>query len=185
VKLEVAPNEQGKGFAFDNKVPEAALPKAFAQAVKDGLSDGMTSGVIAGYPMVDVKVTLTEARFDVNKSVENAYRIAATTAFKAACNQAKPTLLEPVMKVEVVTPEEFMGDVIGDLNARRGRVTSMNPKDKFQIIDAEVPLAKMFGYSTDLRSKSQGRASYTMQFSHYAAIAGPEGEETLKRLRGY
>jgi elongation factor G len=185
LKLEVAPNAQGKGFAFDNRVPEAALPKAFAQAVKDGLSDGMTSGVIAGYPMVDVKVALVEARFDQNKSMENAYRIAATTAFKAACNQAKPTLLEPVMKVEVVTPEEFMGDVIGDLNARRGRVTSMNPKEKFQIIDAEVPLAKMFGYSTDLRSKSQGRASYTMQFSHYAAIAGPEGEETLKRLRGY
>jgi elongation factor G len=185
VKLEVSPNAQGKGFAFDNKVPEVALPKAFAQAVKDGLGDGMTSGVIAGYPMVDVKVALLEARFDQHKSVENAYRIAATTAFKAACNTAKPTLLEPVMKVEVVTPEEFMGDVIGDLNARRGRVTSMNPKEKFQIIDAEVPLAKMFGYSTDLRSKSQGRASYTMQFSHYAAIAGPEGEETLKRLRGY
>jgi elongation factor G len=185
VTLKLEPNETGKGLAFKSLVSPEKLPAAMVPAIEKGVSEAMGSGVIAGYPTVDVKVTLTDAVFNDTQSNELAFRIAASMAFKNGCTQAGPVLLEPVMKTEVETPEEFMGEVIGDLNARRGKISGMNARAKTQIIDCEVPLSAMFGYATDLRSKTQGRASYTMRFSHYAQITGPAAEATLKRLRGY
>jgi elongation factor G len=181
VSLKVRPNEQGKGFEFASSDREP-LPKEHLEMLKTGLTESLTSGPIAGYPLVDIKVELTKHAWKSDaESTPIAYKIAATFAFKEACKEAAPILLEPVMKTEVVTPEEFMGDVIGDLNARRGKVTHMAPKGKTQIIDCEVPLSTMFGYSTDLRSKTQGRANYTMTFGYF----GPAPEETVKKLRGY
>jgi elongation factor G len=182
VTLKVSPNEQGKGNVFIDQVK--TLPKEALEMIDKGVHEALTSGVIAGYPLVDVKAELIAAPWS-DASTAIAYKIAATMAFKEAVKNAQPVLLEPVMKTEVVTPEEFMGDVIGDLNARRGKINAMTPKEKVQIIDCEVPLSTMFGYATDLRSKTQGRASYTMQFGHFAQITGPAAEETLKRLRGY
>jgi elongation factor G len=182
VTLKLSPNGQGKGNVFVDQVK--TLPKETLELIDKGVHEAMTSGVIAGYPIVDVKAELVAAPWS-DQSTAIAYKIAATMAFKEAVKNAQPVLLEPVMTTEVVTPEEFMGDVIGDLNARRGKINAMTPKEKVQIIDCEVPLSTMFGYATDLRSKTQGRASYTMQFGHYAQITGPAAEETLKRLRGY
>ncbi len=178
VTIKVSPNEQGKGNVFVDHVK--TLPKETLEMVDKGIHEALTSGSVAGYPMVDVKAELVAAPW-TDQSTPIAYRIAAIMAFKEAVKNAGPVLLEPVMKTEVVTPEEFMGDVIGDLNGRRGKITAMNPKEKVQVIDCEVPLSTMFGYATDLRSKTQGRAAYTMQFGHYAQVT----EDTLKRLRGY
>jgi elongation factor G len=181
VTLKVRPNEKGKGFEFTSSDP-MPLPREHLDMLKAGVAESMTSGPIAGYPLVDIKAELVKHGFKSDaESTPVAYKIAATFAFKDACKEAAPALLEPVMKTEVVTPEDFMGDVIGDLNARRGKVTNMAPKGKLQIIDCEVPLSTMFGYSTDLRSKTQGRANYTMTFGHY----GPAPDETVKKLRGY
>lgn len=133
-------------------------------------------GVLAGYPMVDVEVTLVDASFHEVDSTELAYKIAGGMAFRDACNQADPVLLEPVMAVEVVVPEEFVGDVIGDLNGRRGEIRNMSLRTGAQVVDATVPLARMFGYSTDLRSATQGRGTYTMQFSHFSPVSEPSGD---------
>ncbi|MHB8878182.1 MAG: elongation factor G, partial [Myxococcaceae bacterium] len=168
--LRVMPNETGKGFSFENKIVGGAIPREFVPPIEKGCSEAMTSGVLAGYPMVDVKVELFDGSFHDVDSNEMAFKIAGSMAFKEACNQASPVLLEPIMSCEVVTPEEFMGDVIGDMNARRGKIHGMNPRHGAQVIDAEVPLAAMFGYATDLRSRTQGRATYTMQFKHYAPV---------------
>ena len=181
VRLRVKPNRQGAGVEFKSLLAAPGLPKEALEAVRKGVLEGTTSGVIASYPMVDLVVELLAAQWRDGESLDAAYLIAASTALREACRKAAPVLLEPVMKTEVVTPEEFMGDVMGDLNARRGRITAMRPKDRAQIIDCEVPLSAMFGYATDLRSKTQGRASYSMQFAHYA----PTDAETVKRLRGY
>ncbi|MBL8954883.1 MAG: elongation factor G [Myxococcaceae bacterium] len=178
VTLKVSPSGQGKGNVFVDHVK--TLPKEALELIDKGIQEALTSGVVAGYPIVDVKTELTAAPWS-DASTPIAYKIAAMMAFKEALKNAQPVLLEPVMKTEVVTPEEFMGDVIGDLNGRRGKITAMTPKDKVQTIDCEMPLSTMFGYATDLRSKTQGRASYTMQFGYY----GPAPEETIKRLRGY
>ncbi len=178
VTIKVSSNGQGKGNVFVDHVK--TLPKEALEMIDRGVHEALTSGVVAGYPLVDVKAELTAAPWS-DQSTPIAYKIAAMMAFKEAIKNAQPVLLEPVMKTEVVTPEEFMGDVIGDLNGRRGKITAMTPKDKVQIIDCEMPLSTMFGYATDLRSKTQGRANYTMQFGYY----GPAPEETIKRLRGY
>jgi elongation factor G len=180
VWLRVKPNETGKGFQFDNQIVGGVIPKEFIAPIEKGVFDSMSSGVLAGYPMVDVKVELFDGSFHDVDSSEIAFKIAGSMAFKDACNKANPTLLEPIMNCEIVTPEEFMGDVIGDLNARRGQIKGMNPRHGVQVIDAQVPLAQMFGYSTDLRSRTQGRATYTMQFSHY--LAAPKNvQDNLRR----
>jgi len=167
INVEPAP---GEGFDFVNKVRGGSIPTEFIPAVEKGIEEAMDNGPRAGYPMVDVRVTLTDGKYHDTDSSEIAFKIAGSLAFKAAAARAKPVLLEPVFAVEVVTPEEFMGDVIGDLNRRRGHVKGMEQRGNAQVISADVPLSTMFGYSTDLRSGTQGRATYTMQFDRYEEV---------------
>ncbi len=185
VKIEVEPGERGSGFLFDNDIIGGVIPKEFIPSIEKGIRDALTRGVLAGYPMVDVKVRLFDGSFHEVDSSGPAFEIAASMAFQDATKRAGLHLLEPVMAVEVVTPEMNMGDVIGDLNSRRGKIQGMSQRGKnTQVVTAEVPLATMFGYATDLRSKTQGRATYTMQFSHYEACPAPVQEEIVARIRG-
>jgi len=170
VVIELEPGEKGKGFEFVNKITGGAIPKEFINPIHNGIKEATDTGVLAGYPVVDVKITLIDGSYHDVDSSEMAFKIAGSMAFKDAARKAGPILLEPVMDVEVVMPEQFMGDVIGDLNSRRGKVLGMTTRAGFQVVSANVPLANMFGYSTDLRSKTQGRASYTMQFAHYEQV---------------
>ena len=170
VKIRVEPNAPGKGYEFANEVVGGAIPKEYIPAVDAGIQGAMNAGVIAGFPVVDVKVTLYDGSFHEVDSSEMAFKIAGSMAFKDACRKADPTLLEPIMKVSVIVPDEYMGDVIGDLNARRGQITKLEARSGAQQIDANVPLAEMFGYATDLRSRTQGRGQYTMEPSHYTEL---------------
>ncbi|MGB9977452.1 elongation factor G [Thermovenabulum sp.] len=170
VWLEIEPLEPGKGYEFVNKIVGGVIPKEYIPAVDAGVREALENGVLAGYPVVDVRVTLFDGSYHEVDSSEMAFKIAASLAFKEAMRKADPVLLEPIMKVEVVVPEEFMGDVIGDINSRRGHLEGMEPRGGAQVIRGYVPLAEMFGYATDLRSKTQGRGTYTMQFSHYAEV---------------
>ena len=170
VKITVEPNESGKGYEFVNAVVGGAIPKEFIPAVDAGIQGALQSGVIAGFPVVDVKVTLYDGSYHEVDSSEMAFKIAGSMAFKEACRKADPTLLEPIMKVSVIVPDEYMGDVIGDLNSRRGQIIQLEARPGAQQIDAYVPLAEMFGYATDLRSRTQGRGQYTMEPSHYVEI---------------
>ena len=170
VYLEVEPNERGKGFEFINKIVGGSIPKEYVSPVEDGIIGATESGTLAGYPVVDVKVTLYDGSYHDVDSSEMAFKIAGSIGFKEALKRAGQILLEPIMDVEVVTPEQFMGEVIGDLNSRRGRIQGMEVRGGFQVISSKAPLANMFGYSTDLRSLTQGRASFTMQFSHYEQV---------------
>jgi elongation factor G len=180
VWLKLEPNERGKGEEFINKIVGGAIPKEFIPAVEKGVKEAMENGVLAGYPLVDLKATLFDGSFHEVDSSEAAFKIAGAKAVKAGVPKASPCLLEPIMKVEVVTPEEFMGDVTGDLNAKRGQIERMDDRPgKVKAIDALVPLASMFGYATTLRSMSQGRASYTMEFSHYAEVPGNVAQEII------
>ncbi|MGZ4266819.1 MAG: elongation factor G, partial [Solirubrobacteraceae bacterium] len=167
IDIEPAP---GEGFDFVNKVKGGAIPTEFIPAVEKGVEEAMDNGPRAGYPMVDVRVTLTDGKYHETDSSEIAFKVAGSLALKAAAARAKPVLLEPVFAVEVVTPEEFMGDVIGDLNRRRGQVSGMEQRGNAQVVTGHVPLAEMFGYATDLRSNTQGRATYTMQFERYDEV---------------
>ena len=170
VKIHVEPNESGKGYEFVNALVGGAIPKEYVPAVDAGIQGAMLSGVLAGYPVVDVKVTLYDGSYHEVDSSEMAFKIAGSMAFKEACQKAGPTLLEPIMKVCVIVPDEYMGDVIGDLNSRRGQIQGFEARSGAQQIDAFVPLAEMFGYATDLRSRTQGRGQYTMEPSHYIEI---------------
>ncbi|MBE3574781.1 MAG: elongation factor G [Firmicutes bacterium] len=181
VWLELEPKEPGTGFEFVNKIVGGVVPKEYIPAVEAGVRDAMQSGVLAGYPVVDVKVTLYDGSYHEVDSSEMAFKIAASMAFKEGCRKADPVLLEPIMKVEVVTPEEFMGDVMGDLSSRRGHIEGMEPRPGAQVITALVPLATMFGYVNDLRSMTQGRATYVMQFSHYAEVPPGIATEVLAK----
>jgi elongation factor G len=160
----------GEGFDFVNKIKGGSIPTEFIPAVEKGVEEAMANGPRAGYPVVDVRVTLTDGKYHDTDSSEIAFKVAGSLAAKAALQRAKPVLLEPVFSVEVVTPEEFMGDVIGDLQRRRGQMSAMTQRGNAQIIHATVPLAEMFGYATDLRSTTQGRATYTMQFDRYEEV---------------
>jgi elongation factor G len=182
--LRVIPNQPGAGFSFESKIVGGVVPKEYIPAVEKGVIEAMESGVLAGFPMVDVKVEAIDGSYHEVDSSEIAFKIAGSMGFKEATNSAKPVLLEPIMECEVVTPEEFMGDVIGDLNSRRGKVHGMAPRSGVQVIEAQVPLAEMFGYATDLRSRTQGRATYTMQFSHYAPVPKQVGEEIMAKVKG-
>ena len=170
VKIHVEPNESGKGFEFVNAIVGGAVPKEYIPAVDAGIQGAMNAGVVAGFPVVDVKVTLYDGSYHEVDSSEMAFKIAGSMAFKEACRKADPTLLEPIMKVSVIVPDEYMGDVIGDLNSRRGQIIQLEARPGAQQIDAYVPLAEMFGYATDLRSRTQGRGQYTMEPSHYVEI---------------
>lgn len=181
VKMKMIPQEPGAGYAFDNKVVGGSIPKEYIPAVDQGIQGSMSNGILAGYEVVDFRVELIDGSYHEVDSSEMAFKIAGSMAFKDGMKKAKPVLLEPYMRVEVVTPEEYMGDVIGDLNSRRGRVEGMIPRnDGIQVIKAQVPLSEMFGYATDLRSKSQGRANYSMHFDHFEQMPASIAEKIMK-----
>ncbi|NLY10155.1 MAG: elongation factor G [Firmicutes bacterium] len=176
VVLEIEPAEPGEGFIFENKIVGGVVPKEYITPVEAGIKEAMAGGVIAGYPMVDVKVSLVDGSYHEVDSSEMAFKVAGSIGFKNGAAKAEPVLLEPVMSVEIVTPEEFMGDVIGDVNSRRGRIEGTELRGNAQVINAFVPLASMFGYATDLRSATQGRATYSMEFSHYEQVPASVAE---------
>ncbi|MCT4627133.1 elongation factor G [Halodesulfovibrio sp.] len=178
VVIEIEPNPE-KGYEFTNSITGGVIPKEYIPAVDKGIQDALKSGVYAGFPTVDVKVNLVFGSYHDVDSSEQAFYIAGSMAIKEACKKAGPQILEPIMGVEVVTPEEYLGDVMGDLNGRRGRVQGMNTRANAQVIDAMVPLSEMFGYATDLRSKTQGRANFTMQFDHYEPVPNSIAEEII------
>ena len=184
VYLKVEPQPAGAGFEFVDAVKGGAIPREYIPAVEDGVEEALESGPLAGYPMVDVKVTLLDGSYHEVDSSEIAFKIAGSLAYKEAVGKARPVLLEPIMAVEVVVPEEFMGEVIGDISSRRGKVLGMDSRPAAQVIEARVPLAEMFGYATDLRSMTQGRATYTMQFSHYEPVPAPISEEISAKAVG-
>ncbi len=184
VKIHVEPNESGKGYEFINKVVGGAIPKEYIPAIDAGIQGAMLAGTVAGYPVVDVKVTLYDGSYHEVDSSEMAFKIAGSMAFKEAMRKADPTLLEPIMKVCVIVPDEYMGDVIGDLNSRRGQIQGYEMRSGAQQIDAFVPLAEMFGYATDLRSRTQGRGQYTMEPSHYIELPKSLQEKLINKRTG-
>jgi elongation factor G len=184
VYLEVEPNEPGAGFEFINKIVGGVIPREYIAPVGKGVQEAMDGGILAGYPVVDVKVTLYDGSYHEVDSSEMAFKIAGSMGFREAVKSANPALLEPMMKVEIVTPEEYMGDVIGDLNSRRGKVRSMDKRGTAQVISAMVPLSEMFGYATDLRSKTQGRATYTMQFDRYEEVPKTISDAIIAKAKG-
>jgi elongation factor G len=184
VKIELEPLAPGGGFVFENEIVGGAIPKEFIKPVETGIREAMQNGVLAGFEVRDVKVSLVDGSYHDVDSSEMAFKIAGSMAFKQAASHAEPVLLEPVMSVEVVVPEQYMGEVIGDLNSRRGRVEHMEVRAGTQVISARVPLAEMFGYATDLRSKTQGRATYTMHFNHYEETPKNISEGVIARIKG-
>jgi elongation factor G len=181
VWLRIEPNELGKGFEFANEIVGGVIPREYIPAVEKGIKEQMENGVIAGYPVVDVKVALFDGSYHDVDSNEMAFKIAGSMCFKEAARKAGAVLLEPIMKVEAVTPEDYMGDVVGDLNRRRGVIQGMDEGPAGKIVSAEVPLAEMFGYATDLRSMSQGRATYTMEFLKYSEAPASIAEAIIKK----
>ena len=184
VYVEIEPREPGEGFEFVNKIVGGKVPREYIPAVGKGVEEAMELGVLAGYPMMDIRVTLFDGSYHDVDSSEMAFKIAGSMGFKAAVKKAKPILLEPIMSVEVVTPEQFMGDVVGDLNSRRGRILGMEIRSGFQVVSAHVPLANMFGYATDLRSATQGRATFAMQFFHHEQVPASISEEITAKVQG-
>jgi elongation factor G len=184
VELSLEPQPAGSGIEFVNDIVGGVIPKEYIAPVEAGVRQALETGVLAGYEVVDVKVTLTDGSYHEVDSSEMAFRIAGSMALKEAVKRAKPVLLEPMMKVEVVVPEEFMGSVTGDLHSRRGRVGSTENRLSSTIIQCKVPLSEMFGYSTDLRSMTQGRATYSMHFSHYEEAPKAVSEEVISKIRG-
>ena len=182
--LELIPQEAGEGFSFENKVVGGVIPKEFINPIEAGVRQAMESGVVAGYPMVDIKVIVYDGSFHEVDSSEAAFKVAGSMAFKAGAEKASPVLLEPYVKVEVTVPEEYMGDVIGDLNSRRGRIDGMEPRNGVQVINAYVPLSEMFGYSTDLRSKTQGRGNYSMEVSFYDEVPKNIADAVVAKNKG-
>ncbi|MBV9356217.1 MAG: elongation factor G, partial [Chloroflexi bacterium] len=170
VELSIEPLAPGSGNQFEWRIVGGTVPREYAAAVESGARDALEGGVVANYPMVDVKVSAIDGSYHEVDSNEMAFKIASSQTTKAALRKANPQLLEPLMDVEVTTPDEFLGDVMGDLNSRRGQVEGLDPRGNAQVVRAKVPLAEMFGYATDLRSMTQGRATYSMQFSHYQAV---------------
>jgi elongation factor G len=184
VKLTLEPTGPGGGYVFADEITGGRVPREYIQPTNQGIQAALESGVLAGYPTVDVKVSLVDGQYHDVDSSEMAFKIAGQMGFKKAAEMAKPVLLEPIMAVEVVTPDEYMGDVMGDLSSRRGRIEGMEARGNTQVVRAQVPLSEMFGYSTDLRSRTQGRATYTMQFHSYQEVPGAIASEIVKRVRG-
>ncbi len=184
VEIELAPLPSGSGFVFENKIKGGSIPREYIPAVEKGCVEAMTAGPLAGYPLLDCRVILSDGSYHEVDSSELAFKICASMAFKEAAKKASPVLLEPIMDVEVVVPEDFVGDVNGDLSSRRGKLQNMELRGNTQVIQAQVPLAQMFGYATELRSRTQGRATYTMQFGHYAPVPASVSEELTTRAVG-
>ncbi len=184
VKIRIEPNEPGKGYEFVNEVVGGTVPREFVKPVDQGIKEAMEGGVLAGYEMVDVKAVLYDGSYHEVDSNEMAFKIAGSMAFKEAARKASPVLLEPVMSVEVVVPEDFMGVIIGDLNSRRGRIEGIEHRAGSQVIKAMVPLAEMFGYATNMRSNTQGRATYSMHFSRYEEAPRSVAEEIVAKVQG-
>jgi elongation factor G len=184
VWLELEPLERGSGFEFVNKIVGGVVPKEYIPAVEQGVKEALQVGVVAGYPVMDVRVTIYDGSYHEVDSSEMAFKVAGSMGFKSGAARAKPVLLEPIMKVEITVPEEYMGDVIGDINSRRGRIEGMEPRFGVQVIRAFVPLAEMFGYATDLRSNTQGRGNYVMQFDHYEIVPKNIAEEIIAKRQG-
>ena len=182
--LEIVPQEPGVGFSFENKVVGGAIPKEFINPIEAGIKEAMESGVVAGYPVVDIKAIVYDGSFHDVDSSEMAFKIAGSMAFKSGCQKATPVLLEPYVKVEVIVPEEYMGDVIGDLNSRRGRIEGMESRNGAQVINGFVPLSEMFGYSTDLRSKTQGRGNYSMEVAYYDEVPKNISDNIVAKNKG-
>jgi elongation factor G len=182
--LELIPQEPGEGFSFENKVVGGAIPKEFINPIEAGVKQAMETGVVAGYPMVDIKAIVYDGSFHEVDSSEAAFKVAGSMAFKSGAEKANPVLLEPYVKVEVVVPEEYMGDVIGDLNSRRGRIDGMEARNGAQVINGFVPLSEMFGYSTDLRSKTQGRGNYSMEVAYYDEVPKNIAEKVIAKNKG-
>jgi elongation factor G len=184
VLMRLIPQEPGKGYEFEDQVVGGKIPREFIQPVNKGIQEALTRGIVAGYPVVDVKVELYDGSYHDVDSSEMAFKIAGSQAFQKGAKIASPVLLEPIMKVEVVTPEEFMGDVMGNINAKRGQIEKMSDRGSAKVIDAKVPLSEMFGYATDLRSMTQGRANYSMEFSHYAPTPKNVAEKVIEARGG-
>ncbi|CAM4343207.1 elongation factor G [Bacillus manliponensis] len=184
VWIEFAPNEEGKGFEFENKIVGGVVPREYIPAVGAGLEDALKNGVLAGYPVVDIKAALVDGSYHDVDSSEMAFKIAASMALKAAVSKCNPVILEPMMKVEVVIPEEYMGDIMGDVTSRRGRVEGMEARGNAQVVRAMVPLSEMFGYATALRSNTQGRGTFSMVFDHYEEVPKSVSEEIIKKNKG-
>ena len=182
--IEISPNETGEGFTFENKIVGGVIPKEYIAPIEAGVKQAMENGVLAGFPIVDVKATVYDGSFHEVDSSEAAFKIAGSLAFKAAAEKAHPVLLEPYVKVEVTVPEDYMGDVIGDLNSRRGKIDGMEPRNNLQIIHGFVPLSEMFGYATDLRSKTQGRGSYSMEVAYYDEVPKNISDAIVARYKG-
>ena len=183
--VEFEPNEPGAGFTFENKIVGGVVPKEFIGPIEAGIKEAMLSGLLAGYEVVDIKATLVDGSYHEVDSSEMAFKIAGSLAFKDGCAKASPVLLEPVFKVEVVVPEDYMGEVMGNVSSRRGRIEGMEGRNGLQAIRAVVPLAEMFGYATDLRSRTQGRGTYTMQFSHFEEVPRNVAEAIIEKRKGY
>jgi elongation factor G len=183
VVINMEPSETGAGFIFEDKVVGGVIPREYIAPVEQGIKEALENGILAGYPMVDVKVELVYGSYHDVDSSEMAFKIAGSMAFKEAAKRAHPVLLEPMMNVEVVTPDAFMGDVLGDLSARRGKIGGMTQRGEAQVIASTVPLAEMFGYSTKLRSMSQGRAVYSMEFAHYEEVPKSKAEEIVAKVK--
>jgi elongation factor G len=184
VVINLEPGPAGSGFVFEDKVVGGSIPREYIRPVEQGIEEALENGVLAGYPIVDVKVELTDGSYHDVDSSEMAFKIAGSMAFKEAAHKARLVLLEPIMDVEVVTPAEYIGDVMGDLSARRGKIGGMAQRANAQVVSAHVPLSEMFGYSTTLRSMSQGRAVYTMQFAHYEEVPKAKAEEIINKVKG-
>ena len=184
VRIRLEPNEPGKGYEFINEVVGGVIPKEFIKPVDQGIKEALEGGVLAGYEMVDVKATLYDGSYHDVDSNEMAFKIAGSMAFKEAARKASPVLLEPVMSVEVVVPEEYMGTIIGDLSSRRGRIEGLEHRAGSQVIRAMVPLAEMFGYATNMRSNTQGRATFSMHFSRYEEAPRAVAEEIVAKVQG-
>ena len=184
VKMYVEPNEAGKGYEFINDIKGGVIPKEYIKPIDQGIQEAMQSGVLAGYPCVDIKITIYDGSYHDVDSNEMAFKIAGSMGFKSGCEKASPVILEPIMGVEVVVPEDYMGDVIGNLNSRRGRIENMEDRAGVKVVTAKVPLAEMFAYSTTLRGMTQGRGNYTMQFSHYEEAPRNVAEEIVAKIKG-
>jgi len=184
VWIEFSPNERGKGFEFENAIVGGVVPKEYVPAVQAGLEEAMQNGVLAGYPVVDIKAKLFDGSYHDVDSSEMAFKIAASLALKNAATKCDPVLLEPIMKVEVVIPEEYLGDIMGDITSRRGRIEGMEARGNAQVVRAMVPMAEMFGYATSLRSNTQGRGTFSMVFDHYEEVPKNIADEIIKKNKG-
>ena len=183
VVINLEPAEPGTGYVFEDKIVGGVIPREFIGPVEQGIKEALENGILAGYPVVDVKVQLIYGSYHDVDSSEMAFKIAGSMAFKEAAKRAHPIILEPMMNVEVVVPDAYMGDILGDLSSRRGKIGGMTQRGEAQVVDASVPLSEMFGYSTKLRSQSQGRAVYSMEFSHYEEVPKSKAEEIISKVK--